>query len=131
MIGRSFLIAFTAAALGWSGCSGGPSVATEPLRCPAVVQAKVSPEKPTVMVSYTEPSVNLAGGPLGGLAKTTIYYDLGAGRVPAKEVPATAATGGGRISETITVPLSQPAETAVRICVTATDLHGNESAMTR
>jgi len=83
-----------------------------------------------VKVSYTEPSVSVGGDPLKDLAKTTIYYDLGRGRTLAKDVSATKPTGGGQISESITIPIQTQDEQSVRICVTATDRQGNESAMT-
>jgi hypothetical protein len=83
-----------------------------------------------VSISYTEPTVTAGGKFLSELAKTTIYYDLGDGRRLAKEVPATKPTGGGQISETISVPIHSHKEQIVRICVTATDRHGKESAMT-
>ncbi len=120
----------TVVLVGSWGCMSNPASMTATPRCSGSVQAKVSPTKPTVTVSYTEPSINLTGNPLQGLAKTTIYYDAGTGRVVAKEVPSTTPTGGGQISQTITVPLPQQRETVVRICVTATDRYGNESAMT-
>lgn len=99
------------------------------IRCPGSVQTKVSATKQSVTVSYTEPAVTMGGGSLSDLAKTTIYYDLGDGRRQAKEVPATKPTGGGQISETISVPITTQGEQIVRICVTATDRYGNESAM--
>lgn len=113
-----------------AGCAGAPSPVAAPARCPGSVSATLGPEKPTVSVSYTEPAVDPAGDPLRGLAKTTIYYDLGAGRHAAKEVPATTPAGGGQIDQTITVPLPHSRETVVRICVTATDRYGNESQPT-
>ncbi|MBL8037845.1 MAG: hypothetical protein JSS38_03425 [Nitrospira sp.] len=64
------------------------------------------------------------------LAKTSIYYDFGNGRSLAKDVPATHPSGGGEISETITVPIKAGKEQSVKICVTATDSNGNESAST-
>jgi hypothetical protein len=84
-----------------------------------------------VTVSYTEPAVSVGGGALSDLAKTSIYYDLGRGRRLAKEVPATKQTGGGQISETITIPIESQGEQSVAICVTATDRHGNESPASR
>ena len=81
-------------------------------------------------VSYGEPLVTAKGQQLSELAKTTIYYDLGDGRRPAKEVPATKPTGGGQISETISIPIGTQGEQVVRICVTATDRQGHESMMT-
>ncbi|MBK9307184.1 MAG: hypothetical protein IPM58_08875 [Nitrospira sp.] len=74
--------------------------------------------------------MNLEGDPLTSLAKTSIYFDLGNGRTLAKEVPATQLSGGGEISETITIPVKIQHEQPVRICVTATDSHGNESLST-
>lgn len=100
------------------------------LLCPDTIQTKISPAKSTIHVSYTEPSMNLEGDPLTSLAKTSIYYDIGHGRTLAKEVPATQLSGGGEISETITVPATAQAEQSVKICVTATDSHGNESMST-
>ena len=111
------------------GCAALADLQPAQIRCPGSVQTKVSTTKQTVSVSYTEPSVSIEGKPLTDLAKTTIYYDLGSGRVLAKEIPATKPTGGGQISQTITVPVRVNGEQPVRICVTATDRHGNESAM--
>lgn len=112
------------------GCVGHATDGPAQTRCPGSVQTKVSTTKQTVSISYTEPSASIEGKPLTDLAKTTIYYDLGSGRVLAKEIPATKPTGGGQISQTITVPVREKGEQPVRICVTATDRHGNESAMT-
>lgn len=112
------------------GCTRNLASSMAAPRCSSSVQTKVSAAKPTVTVVYTEPTVNQAGNPLKELAKTTIYYDLGTGRTLAREVPSTKPTGGGQISQIITVPAPHQQETVVRICVTATDRHGNESAMT-
>ncbi len=98
--------------------------------CPNTVQANVSATKPTVHVSYREPSLTAKEGSLTTLAKTSIYYDFGNGRSLAKDVPATHPSGGGEISETITVPIKAGKEQSVKICVTATDSNGNESAST-
>jgi len=78
--------------------------------------------------SYTEPTVNEDGSPLSDLAKTTIYYDLGAGQVKALDVPASSPTGGGQISQTVTVPIVSGQEANVKFWATATDTSGNESA---
>lgn len=111
------------------GCVSHADVRPAQVRCPESVQTKVSATKQSVKVSYKEPAVSVRGETLSDLAKTTIYYDLGDGRRQAKEVPATKPTGGGQISETISVPIDSHREQVVRICVTATDRHGNESAM--
>lgn len=87
--------------------------------------ATVTPEG--IKVEYTEPTTNENGTPLTDLAKTTIYYDIGAGPVKAVDVPATAPTGGGAISQVITVTIAENTEVDVQIWATATDLSGNES----
>ena len=113
-----------------SGCahmSGGSLPAPH---CSDTVQTTVNASHKTLTVAYTEPSVNQAGHPLKELAKTSVYYDLGDGRVLAKDVPSTKPTGGGQITETITLPITQSKDTLVRLCVTATDQQGHESAMT-
>ncbi|MFO0706716.1 MAG: hypothetical protein U0412_07660 [Nitrospira sp.] len=106
-----------------------PATSTPP-RCPKTIHAVVTPAKPTVQVSYTEPSANAVGTALKTLAKTTIYYDLGSGRIPALEVPATSPRGGGLVKKTITIPLDKQPSRTVSICVTASDSAGHESAMT-
>jgi hypothetical protein len=113
------------------GCGSRTRVPPAAAPCQNSVQARVSAARPSVTVSYTEPSATAAGGPLEDLAKTSIYYDLGRGRTLAKEVPATNPTGGGQISETVTIPIESQGEQSVSICVTATDRHGNESASSR
>ncbi len=121
------VLCVVSAAWGCAALAGAPPPASQ---CPNSVHATVSAAKPTVKVSYTEPSVSVGGDPLKDLAKTTIYYDLGRGRTLAKDVPATKPTGGGQISESVTIPIQTQGEQSVRICVTATDRQGNESAMT-
>ena len=100
------------------------------LSCPDTVQATVSEARPQVRVSYTEPSLTIDEMALKNLSKTSIYYDLGKGRILAKDIPATQPTGGGQISETIAIPIRKKEEHSVKICVTATDQLGNESTMT-
>ena len=112
----------------FTACASPQANRPAPLRCPTALKAMVSPTKPTVHVSYTEPSFNSTGAPLKTLAKTTIYYDFGDGRVPAQEVPASKPTGGGDITQTVTIPLTGQSEQAVFICVTATDTAGHESS---
>ncbi len=112
------------------GCAGTQTPTASSERCPPTVTASVTPDKPQVHVAYTEPTVNVEGHPLKALAKTTIYYDLGQGRTAAKHVPASAPSGGGEVSEVITVPLPRAQAAVVRICVTATDRSGLESQAT-
>ncbi len=77
-----------------------------------------------------EPMTRVDGSPLTNLAKTTIYYDLGQGTVKAMDVRATAPTGGGHITERISIPIEEGREVFVPICVTATDTNGNEGPPT-
>ena len=130
-LSRSALILILGSATVLSvGCAGSIGSEAATLHCPDSIQAKVSAAQPTVPVSYREPSLTLKGNPLESLAKTSIYYDLGDGRTLAKEVPATRSSGGGEISESITVPVKSKDAQSVKICVTATDRDGNESSMT-
>jgi len=55
------------------GCAGRVGVPPTTFQCPNSAHAKVTAAKPTVKVSYTEPSVTEAGGSLNDLAKTNIY----------------------------------------------------------
>ena len=113
-----------------SGCAHTSDGSLPAPRCSDTVQTAVNASHKTLTVAYTEPSVNEAGHPLKELDKTSVYYDLGEGRVLAKEVPATKPTGGGQVTETISLPISRSKDTPVRLCVTATDRTGHESAMT-
>ena len=113
-----------------SGCAGLVGYQEPTLHCPDSILAKVSVDHPTVRISYTEPSVTLDGNALTSLAKTSIYYDFGNGRSLAKEVPASQPTGGGEVSETITIPTKSKDEQTVKICASATDQAGNEGFMT-
>ena len=65
------------------------------------------------------------GKPLTNLARTTIYVDAGTGPMIAKVVPATKPTGGGKMSEQITLTVKD-AEKEVGLCVTATDTDDRE-----
>ena len=84
-------------------------------------------------VTYTEPSTNTDGSPLTDLARTNVYTEiLLPGQTPVKgpNVAASASTGGGAISTTITVPIGATLpikEANVKVWATATDLSGNES----
>ncbi len=124
---------FISVSVGLAGlwaCAHGTDQAATVTRCPNSAQTRVSAAKPTVTVSYTEPTLDQAGGLLKDLAKTTIYYDVGNGRIPIKEVPASQPTGGGKILQTISVPVQGDQDTVVRICVTATNQRGGESRST-
>jgi hypothetical protein len=95
-------------------------------QCGNSTKVRIKAPESTVTVSYTEPTEGTDGKPLTNLAKTTIYVDAGAGPMIAKVVPATKATGGGKISEQITLTVKDSAEKDVAICVTATDTEDRE-----
>jgi hypothetical protein len=85
-------------------------------------------------VTYTEPATNTDGSPLTDLARTNVYTEIQlAGQTPQKgpNVAASALTGGGAISTTVTVPIGAALaikEANVKVWATATDTTGNESA---
>ena len=95
-------------------------------KCRTLAKTTVSAAKPSISVSYSEPTTRADGSPLTNLAKTTIYYDLGNGLVKAKDILATNPTGGGKVSETLQVPLKPGERITATICVTATDVEGRE-----
>lgn len=69
----------------------------------------------------------VVGHALVDLDHTTIYYNIGAGPVVGKVVPASKLTGGGIIEETLSVIMPFYYEGEVSVHVTATDTSGNES----
>lgn len=76
---------------------------------------------------YEEPSINKSGKPITDLDHTSIFVQVDDGEVTKlRDVPATAATGGGHISELIPNPVSEAAEGLVKVFSTATDDDGGE-----
>ena len=57
-------------------------------------------------------------------------YNAGDGPVIAKVVRASQKTGGGTVSQTITIPLPNQTEQDVTVCVTATDSDEREGPAT-
>ncbi len=94
-------------------------------QCGAATKVKVKAPQSTVTVTYTEPTTGTDGKPLTNLARTTIYVDAGTGPIIGKVVPATKPTGGGKLSEQITLTVKD-AEKEVALCVTATDTDDRE-----
>ena len=99
-------------------------------KCGTKTTVHVKPPKSIITVAYTEPTTGTDGKPLTNLAHTTIYYNAGDGPVIAKVVPASQKTGGGAVSQTITIPLPNQAEQDVTVCVTATDSDEREGPAT-
>ena len=82
-------------------------------------------------VTYTEPTVNEDVTPVTDLAYTSIYYDInGDGNPPALyvNIPASAPTGGGAVSQILSLNLQQTE--SVQVWATSTDTSGNESTPT-
>jgi hypothetical protein len=125
------LAAFPACCVLVSACSLSPIGMLAPrdssawAQCGKTTKVKVKAPQSTVTVNYTEPTAGTDGRPLQNLAKTTIYVDAGGGPMIAKIVPATKPTGGGKISEQVTLTVKD-AEKEVAVCVTATDSDDRE-----
>jgi hypothetical protein len=94
-------------------------------QCGMATKVKIRAPESTITVSYTEPTVGTDGKPLENLARTTIYVDAGGGPMIAKIVPATKPSGGGKVSEQVTLSVKD-AEKEVAVCVTATDSENRE-----
>ena len=95
---------------------------------PCLTSAKTTilASKPFVTVSYVEPTTQANGQALTNLAKTTIYHDLGKGLVKYKDIPATNPQGGGKVQEKISFALGKGDSMQTTICVTATNINGQE-----
>lgn len=83
-------------------------------------------------VSYTEPTTNSNGSLLTDLAKCTLYYQIPLGnQTKAWDNPATAAIGGGTITDKVTpIAVSVADEDRVDFWMTCTDTAANESVAT-
>lgn len=82
-----------------------------------------------VVVEYQEPNVNEDSSPLADLAKTVIHVQTqGSQAVTTTDVPATAKSGDGQISQEITIPSVTGQEFNIDLWATAFDESGNESA---
>lgn len=95
-------------------------------KCGTTTKVRVKPPQSTVTVAYTEPTTGTDGKPLTNLAHTTIYYNAGDGPVIAKVVPASQKTGGGAVSQVLTIPLRDQSEQEITVCVSATDVDERE-----
>ena len=116
-----------------AGCGAGfqegsiaPLYSSAWTQCGTASKVRIRPPDTTVTISYTEPTTGTDGKPLTNLAYTTIYYNAGEGPVIAKVVPASKKSGGGAVSQRITVALPNQSEQEVPICVTATDADDRE-----
>ena len=96
-------------------------------QCLVQAEGTVSAAKPSLTVTYSEPSTRGNGQPLNNLSHTTIYVGTGINLTKMKEVAATSPSGGGNISEVVHFPITQKQGMEVRICITATDAEGHES----
>ena len=95
-------------------------------KCGTASKVHIKPPQTSVTISYTEPTTGTDGKPLTNLAYTTIYYNAGDGPMIAKVVPASQKTGGGSVSQTITIALPKQSEQDVMLCVSATDADDRE-----
>lgn len=93
-----------------------------------------TPTGSVLTVTYAEPTTNTDGSALNDLARTNVHYRIcptsGACASPytvGPNVAATASTGGGAITTTVTVPVGPGQEANVEVFATATDTTGNVS----
>lgn len=82
------------------------------------------PADRTMPITYTEPTLQQNGQPLGYLSHTTIYYDVGSGAREYTKHSATAATGGGPVARNVIIPAEAGSSPTAKICVTATNSAG-------
>lgn len=75
-----------------------------------------------VTVSFTEPGNNADGTPLQDLVATRVYYAIDGGPpVMAAEIPASLPTGGGTVTQEVTVPIAAGQDSMVDFYATAID----------
>jgi hypothetical protein len=116
------------ASLAFAGCGASflegtiaPPYSSAWTKCGATSKVRVKAPHSSVTISYTEPTTGTDGKPLKNLSHTTIYYNTGDGPVIAKVIPASQKSGGGSVSQTISIPLQNQQEQEVAVCVSATD----------
>ena len=97
-----------------------------PPPCHTTVKTTITDKKPSITISYIEPTTQTDGTPLTNLAKTSIYRNYGNGFIKTKDIPATNAKGGGRISEIVSFAVGPGEKIDTTICVTATNSLGQE-----
>lgn len=93
-----------------------------------------TPSGAVLTVTYTEPTTNTDGSAINDLASTQVHFRLcptsgtcSASFTVAPNVNASAATGGGAISTSVTVNIVAGQENNVEVFATATDTSGNVS----
>ena len=82
----------------------------------------------TFSAKYTEPTTNIAGGPVN-LTGTTVYYKVNGGAEKAVQVPASGVNGGLAISQNIAETILPGQKAVITGQVTAKNAAG-ESART-
>ena len=134
-VGHRFLLltGMLPAFLTLAGCGTGflegtvaPPYSSAWTKCGTASKVHIKPPHSTATITYTEPTTGTDGKPLTNLAHTTIYYNTGDGPIIAKVVPASQKTGGGSVSQTITIASPNLSEQEVMVCVTATDTDDRE-----
>jgi hypothetical protein len=98
-----------------------------PTPCTPSPEIRVKSTKPTITISYREPTSNKDGTPLTDLKWTTIYFGLKKDSVKAIDVWTNNDGGRGSVEiQDIPIPVKQNEEVLEVLCVTATDWSGNE-----
>jgi hypothetical protein len=93
-----------------------------PAGCPTVTVSLPTGQN-GLIVTYSEPSTNATGSPLTNLLFTTIYIGASNGQTQAIRIWTNDPRGGA----TVTIRNIVPPAPEVRLCVTATNVAGQES----
>jgi hypothetical protein len=97
--------------------------ATLPAGCSTVTASLPAGQKNGFTITYLEPSTNATGSPLNNLLLTSIYIGTAKGQTQVIRIWTNDPRGGG----TVTIRDVVPPAPEFRLCVTATNLAGQES----
>ena len=81
----------------------------------------------TLRITYDEPTTNIDATPLTDLGGTLIQVIADGTALPDVDVPASAPTGGGSVSQDVSVPFTPNKLVSVDLEVSAYDTSGNAS----
>lgn len=81
-----------------------------------------------ITVKFTEPTTNVNDTPLLDLDHTSVYTVINSEKTKVRDIPASALTGGGAVSDVFIIETEPLTEIDVEVQATASDIVGNESA---
>jgi len=89
----------------------------------------VSPIGTTPLIGYTEPTTYTTGSPITDLKETHIYWKIGTGTETTVIVPASKASGGGAITNSVILMPILPCQSGtINVAVSAVSVSGGEGA---